>query len=209
MKKAKNSLIRVQTPLFLASNSPRRQELLTTAQIPFRVILPKDPELESPKTLNRQHIDKHVTKVAKAKCLSALKTLKDQKKTSFLVLSADTIVYFDKKILGKPKNENDAKKTLSLLSGKYHEVKTAVCVTKSKNRKVKIKTIVVTTKVKFYKFPKNWIEYYVSTGEPLDKAGSYGAQSIGQVMIESIEGSYTNVIGLPISETCNLLGTFS
>jgi len=117
------------------------------------------------------------------------------------VIAADTIVVLEDKILGKPADASDAKRMLSELSGKAHEVKTAAAVL------YQDKTVltVITTKVFFRELTENEINWYVRTGEPLDKAGAYGIQGKGAVLVEKIEGSYDNVVGLPLTAVYEIL----
>jgi len=117
------------------------------------------------------------------------------------VIAADTIVVLEDKILGKPADASDAKRMLRELSGKAHEVKTAAAVL------YQDKTVltVITTKVFFRELTENEINWYVRTGEPLDKAGAYGIQGKGAVLVEKIEGSYDNVVGLPLTAVYEIL----
>lgn len=120
------------------------------------------------------------------------------------VIAADTIVLIDGRILGKPADVSDAKRMLAELSGRTHQVKTGVAVC----FKGQIKTAVVTTDVTFREMSEREIDDYISSGEPMDKAGAYGIQGRGAVFVSSISGSYSNVVGLPLSVTyrlCNAL----
>ena len=121
--------------------------------------------------------------------------------TAVPVIAADTIVVLGKNILGKPTDDADAKRMLRELSGKVHEVKTAVAVL------YKDKTVlkVITTKVFFRTLTEEEIDWYVQTGEPLDKAGAYGIQGKGAVLVERIEGGYDNVVGLPLTAVYEIL----
>ena len=120
-----------------------------------------------------------------------------------IVISADTIVYFDKRILGKPENEPGAKKMLEMLSGNVHEVYTGICVTDGTSGK-SISDFEV-TKVKFRTLTEEEIDRYIATGEPMDKAGSYGIQGKGCLFVEKIDGDYLNVVGLPAVKLAAIL----
>lgn len=126
-----------------------------------------------------------------------------QRYENSLVIAADTIVVAPdgKKILGKPSNPEDAKKMLKLLSGKAHTVLTGYCILQA-NRKGPAKKVirVVQSKVKMRTLNSDLIDRYVASGEPMDKAGSYGAQGLGMTLVEKIDGSYTNVVGLPMAQ---------
>ncbi len=120
-----------------------------------------------------------------------------------LVIAADTIVVSPdgRKILGKPESKNDARKMLQLLSGNIHTVYTGYCILRiSQAEKSRYKVRVVQSRVKMRKLNKNVLESYVASGEPMDKAGAYGAQGLGAALIDRISGSYTNVVGLPMSQ---------
>ena len=120
-----------------------------------------------------------------------------------IVISADTIVYFDKKILGKPTDRVNAKKMLEMLSGNVHEVYTGICVTDSvSGRSISDYEV---TKVKFKTLTEEEIDRYIETGEPMDKAGSYGIQGKGCLLVEKIEGDYLNVVGLPAVKLAKIL----
>lgn len=121
--------------------------------------------------------------------------------TALPVIAADTIVVLGETILGKPADDADAKRMLRELSGRAHEVKTGTAVLYQE----KTVLIVVTTKVFFRRLTEKEIDWYVQTGEPLDKAGAYGIQGKGAVLVEKIEGSYDNVVGLPLTEVYEIL----
>ena len=121
--------------------------------------------------------------------------------TAVPVIAADTIVVLGKNILGKPTDDADAKRMLRELSGKVHEVKTAVAVLHKDKTVLKV----ITTKVFFRTLTEEEIDWYVQTGEPLDKAGAYGIQGKGAVLVERIEGGYDNVVGLPLTAVYEIL----
>lgn len=180
--------------LYLGSGSPRRVELLTQMNIPFeqRVI---DVEEVYPNGLKGAAITDFLAKLkgnAHQKIL-----LPDE-----LVLTADTIVWHEDAALGKPKNEFDAIKMLTSLSGKTHDVISSVCLSSVEEQNC----INEITKVTLRELTKEEIAYYVQTYKPLDKAGAYGIQEwIGLVGVKRIKGSYTNVVGLPSAKTHQLL----
>jgi septum formation protein len=189
--------------LVLASTSPRRIELMRQAGFNVQVESPDADETpkrgESPRTL--------VARLARAKAISvARKGFRGGASETQLIIAADTIVVAPngKSILGKPRDIADAKKTLGVLAGKRHSVFTGYCILPVGRDGTPGKPLVrvVGSKVKMRKLSRTDIERYVKTGEPMDKAGSYAAQGIGMVLIEGIQGSYTNVVGLPM---CQLL----
>jgi septum formation protein len=174
--------------IILASRSPRRHLLLKGLDIPFEVKI-KDVEEIYPSHLKREEIALHL-------CELKASAFEDELKENTLVITADTIVWINDKVLNKPKDFNDAVDILSQLSGNIHEVITGVCL-QTKNKK---RSFYALTKVYFKKLSPEEIAFYVENYKPYDKAGAYGAQEwIGYVAIERIEGSYFNVMGLPTS----------
>jgi septum formation protein len=197
-------------PLYLASRSPRRKELLQWAHFQFQIYIPKEPELPAPRKLQKISPTQLVKQIAEAKALAALRELTEKGKKHGVILAADTLVFLKDQVLGKPKNSADAKRLLRKLSGKWHVVCTGVsCIQFSKGKLEKKKSFVVKTKVKFFPLNKAQIDWYVKTKEPLDKAGAYGAQGHGMIFIEKFSGSYTNVVGLPLGETQAVLKKFA
>jgi len=180
--------------LILASASPRRYELLRQVGLNFDVIPSKIEEDyikgESPR--------KHVLRLAGAKAVDVGNQHSDR-----WVIAADTIVYIDHSILGKPKGREEAKKMLHLLSGKEHRVLTGFSVLHLERGKRDQEAVGTAVKVK--RLTQSEIDWYIQTGEPYDKAGAYAIQGVGSFMIESIKGSYTNVVGLPICEVIQML----
>jgi len=173
--------------ILLASASPRRKELLSHLGFDFKVVKLQGVAESFPKNLYRGEIAEYLAK-KKAERFSDLKT-------NELLITADTIVWIDDKVLGKPDNYSDAFQMLKLLSGKEHFVITAVCL------KSVSKTLVfqVETKVKFANLTDEEIRFYIENYRPYDKAGAYGIQEwIGKIGIKYIEGSYYNVVGLPV-----------
>jgi len=144
-----------------------------------------------------------VKRLAREKALSVVSKLKSSDKQVHIIIAADTIVVAPdgKTVLGKPANQADAVKMLEKLSGRVHVVFTGYCIIKTSGSE-SIKQVVraVKSSVKIRKLPKYSLHKYVLTGEPMDKAGAYAAQGIGMMIIEEIAGSYTNVVGLPMSQ---------
>ncbi len=180
--------------LILASQSPRRKYLLEQAGLTFSII-PSDFD-ESSVTMSDP--DSYVRTLAEAKAVDI-----SQKHPDSWVLGADTIVLIDNKILGKPGSENEARDMLKRLSGKIHQVLTGYCIC-CKNKDT-LFSETVKTKVHFKSLSNAEIEWYIQTGEPLDKAGAYAIQGIGTFLVKRINGSYTNVVGLPVCEVLEFL----
>lgn len=173
--------------LILASSSPRRQQLLRDLGLHF-TIKSIDVEEVYPKYLHGNEISGYL---AELKANAFNDELNDQD----ILITADTIVRFSGKILGKPKNETDAKNMLTELSGKQHEVITSLCIKTSKTTKI----INDTTIVYFEKLSDEEIDYYINNYKPFDKAGSYGIQEwIGYIGVKKIEGNYSTVMGFPV-----------
>lgn len=189
--------------LYLASQSPRRKELLERAEIRFQVHVPKAEELKAPATTRNPA--QLVKRIASAKAEACARELTAAGKNAALVLAADTLVFQKGRVLGKPNSPAEAVKMLSALSGRWHTVHTAVTVLQLKGGRQIKKSISVATQVKFFPLKKEWILWYVATGEPFDKAGSYGAQGYGAALVETFIGSYTNVVGLPLGHSLALL----
>ena len=179
--------------IILASKSPRRQELLKFITQDFTV---KTAEVDE--TLPE--------KISPADAVLYLSKIKAEpfKNENDVVIGADTVVAIDGKILGKPSDKADARDMLRLLSGKTHSVFTGVTVFKGNDSK----SFFSETKVTFFELSESEIENYISTGEPLDKAGAYGIQGFGSLLVEKIEGDYFNVVGLPVSKLNRLLTNF-
>jgi septum formation protein len=172
-------------PIILASKSPRRQELLQLMGIDFTVVL-REVDESYPLGLSPTQIALHIAE-KKAKAF-------DQVVQDEIVITADTIVCLEGKILGKPENEDHAFQILSDLSGKQHEVITAVSLL----YKQKLISFYEVSEVFFKPLSNEQIRHYISTYSPMDKAGAYGIQEwIGLVAVEKIKGSYSNIVGLP------------
>ena len=180
--------------LVLASASPRRKDLLKEFGFDFKVTV-SDYEESIDKTLSPKEL---VVSFARGKAKSVFDT--SENKNSVVVLGADTIVVLDGKILGKPKGEQDAIKTLKSLSNKTHLVITGYSIMSSRGETNGF----IESKVTFNELTEELILEYVKTGKPLDKAGSYGVQD-GYDLVKKVDGSINNVIGLPIEEIKNLI----
>ena len=176
--------------IVLASNSPRRRELLAGLGIEFEVRVLPDIDESYPADLPVMQIAEYI---AHKKASAYLLTMKDND----LVITADTVVIIGNEVLGKPKDEEDAKRMLRLISGKTHQVVTGVCLTTTKQQR----HFSVSTDVTFKNLPENEINYYITKYKPFDKAGAYGIQEwIGYVGVTSLNGSYFNVMGLPVQK---------
>ena len=186
--------IRHTPSLILASASPRRRELLHQAGVPFTVLASGAPELLAP----GEEPAAFVLRVAREKAVEVA-----SRSSNRWVLAADTIVVIEGTILGKPQNKEDAQGMLQRLSGKSHQVMTAFVLL------APARTIfheqVVTSTVTFKPLSDSQIRNYLATGEPFDKAGAYAVQGLGAMLVKQVEGSYTNVVGLPIDETVAVL----
>ena len=174
--------------IILASQSPRRKQLLDLLDIEFTVELREIDEV-FPENLEVNEVAEYLAKLK----ASVFKDITDEQ----LIITADTVVVLDKQILGKPKSKSEAKNILQSLSNRSHQVITGVCI-KSSDRTLSFSN---TTKVYFKKLSDSEIDYYIDNYKPYDKAGAYGIQEwIGGIGITKIEGSYFNVVGLPIQE---------
>jgi septum formation protein len=185
-------------PLILASKSPRRQYLLNELGLQFEVRT-KEVDESFPANLKAQEIPLYL-------CKKKADAFNNELNENTIVITADTIVWIDGQVLNKPENFDDAVRMLKLLSGKMHEVYTGVCL----RSKEKTKSFYALTKVYFKTLSQEEIEYYINNYNPYDKAGSYGAQEwLGYIAIEKIEGTYFNVMGLPIKELYEELLAFN
>ncbi len=182
--------------LYLASRSPRRVELLKQIGIDC-ITHPAD--IDETQRLNESP-ENYVVRLAREKAEACVLNLSGEQKTR-PVLAADTTVALSGSVLGKPEDDNDARRMLVALSSSTHLVHTAVALAFMN----KIEVVLSTTKVEMIEFSENQIEHYIATGEHRDKAGSYGIQGLAGAWVRHIEGSYTGVMGLPICETAALL----
>ena len=184
--------------IILASQSPRRKQLLEWAEIEFEVIVP-DTDESYPQGLDFESVAIHI---AKNKAVSILET----NVTDLPILAADTIVVCDTDIIGKPANKEEAVFILKKLSGRKHQVITGVCIL-SKNKEVIFSD---RTDVTFNELTEAQIEYYVDRYKPYDKAGAYAIQEwIGVIGIKSVTGDFYNVMGLPVNRVVQALQEFS
>ena len=183
--------------IVLASNSPRRKELLSGLDIDYIVkVLPNIDE-SYPEELQIEEIPLFI---AKKKAEAYNDYLKDET----MLITADTIVALNGVVYGKPKDETDAKRMLRILSGHTHTVITGVCIT----TKDKQRAFAVSSEVKFAEINDEEIDYYVTKYKPFDKAGAYGIQEwIGYIAVEHISGSYFNIMGLPVQRLYQELKT--
>jgi septum formation protein len=183
--------------IILASRSPRRQQLLKELGLRFDIVTKEYTEVY-PDGLNGEEIARYV---AREKALSFKNEISDDE----IVITADTIVWCDNKVLGKPVDYEDAIRILKEISGNTHEVITGVCLLSSS----KERTFSVSTKVTFETLTEEDIRYYIDKFKPFDKAGAYGIQEwIGLVACSHIEGSYFNVVGLPVQRLYKELQQF-
>lgn len=180
------------SPLILASASPRRKELLAQICSAFDVV-PADID-ETP--LPNERPSDHVLRLARSKALAV-----SSDNPNSLVLASDTIVVVEGEILGKPVDDQDAARMLGLLSGRAHQVMTAIAIANGAYCDAEV----VTTKVWFRELSPQDIADYWASGEPADKAGAYGIQGLGGRFVEKIHGSYSAVVGLPLVQTERLL----
>ncbi|EJT84938.1 Maf family protein [Pseudomonas asiatica] len=223
-------------PLYLASGSPRRRELLTQIGVPFSVV--SAPIDETP--LPNESAPAYVERLARAKAAAGLASLEHSVQAirgharshrsddglegsavpvgagvpanshtaalenRAVVLGADTAVVLDGRILGKPENREDALAMLADLSGREHQVLTAVALSDGQ----RVHSLCVTSKVRFRAISAEEAQRYWASGEPADKAGGYAIQGLGAVFVTGLSGSYSAVVGLPLSETAELLGQF-
>ena len=193
--------------LILASSSPRRVELLNQLSLTFRVV---SPDINETIRRGESHLE-YVSRMSSEKADSVF--AKTAECGDYIVLSGDTVVIVDDGLLGKPVDKNDAIEMLQRLSGNTHQVITSVSVKGNLGKgfsgeKICIDSMLVETNVRFRVLTIDECVSYWNTGEPADKAGAYGIQGLGAVFVERIEGSYSNVVGLPLSETAQLLSKF-
>ncbi len=183
--------------IILASASPRRAELLKRIGIAFRVV-PSDVDEALEGDLDARSL------ALKLACRKAMAVA--ARYPGALVLAADTVVCCEGEILGKPEDHRDAARMLQLLSGRTHEVSTGVVLRREITGHHREE--VVTTRVTFRRLSREEILGYIATGEPFDKAGGYGIQGYGALLVEGIEGCYSNVVGLPLARLGEMLREF-
>jgi septum formation protein len=182
-------------PLVLASQSPRRAELLRRLGLDFEIV---------PAEIDESYIDHempadHAERLAREKAFVVART-----RPGSLVLGSDTIVVLGSDVLGKPRDEADAAAMLMRLSGREHEVFTAVAVVQGD----RVESALERVRVRFRNLDRTESEEYVATGESLDKAGAYGIQGFGSALVEEVHGDYFAVMGLPVVRTLSLIGRF-
>ena len=179
--------------IILASASPRRKELLAKAGISFTVIPAAGEEKRT-----SENPGEAVQQLARDKAEWVAQSLAECEEGT-LVIGSDTIVVFENRILGKPKDCRDAAETLEKLQGNTHQVYTGVTVLERKAGKWMEHTFFESTDVTFYPVSREEIQDYIATGEPMDKAGSYGIQGLFGIYVKGICGDYNNVVGLPVA----------
>lgn len=181
--------------IILASASPRRKELLEQVGITFEVI-PSTVEEKMQGTTPGELVES----LALQKAEDVFNSLLENANEDLVVLGSDTIVVCDGKRLGKPLDEPDAFRMLKMLSDREHEVYTGVCIMSFRNGQKQIYTFYECTKVRMFPITDEQARWYISTNEPMDKAGSYGIQGMGAVFIKGITGDYNSVVGLPVAK---------
>ena len=185
----------------LVSSSPRRKELLATVGLNPLIMKPDTNE----ELLENESFANYLQRVTQDKATVVLNQLSNNDKRC--VLSADTVVILNHQLLQKPKNKTEAIEMLTKLCGKTHLVRTGFCVARSKNGSLIHKYDFQETKITLRNLATEKIASYVETKEPMDKAGAYGAQGIGSLLIDKIEGSYDTVVGLPVFASLQLIST--
>ncbi len=187
------------TPLILASSSPRRKELLEAVGVPFEIVPSKIDEC----VIEGESPEHHVLRLSKTKASDVSEVYPDR-----WILGADTIVVLDGTILGKPANRDHAEAMLCKLSGRSHIVLTGYTLCNNTLPHLR-RSRYVRSRVSIRRMSRSEIANYVNTGEPMDKAGAYAVQGLGAAIVKRIEGSYTNVVGLPLCEVVKDLAELS
>ncbi|HEY7788589.1 MAG TPA: Maf family protein [Casimicrobiaceae bacterium] len=191
--------------LYLASKSPRRQQLLRQLDIEFEALLLREAVGRErdvvEETLDAEPPPHYVERMARTKAQVGWQRMQNRKLAERPVLGADTEVVLDGEVFGKPRDLDEATRMIRRLSGRTHQVLTAVALRHHEGTEVEVSVSRVTLR----RLGVAEIERYVATGEPLDKAGAYGVQGRAAAFISRIEGSYTGVVGLPLYETAALL----
>ncbi len=180
--------------ILLASASPRRRELLKKAGLEFR-ITSADVDETLPDGISPANAVRHLCRIKNDAIKADGETV---------VITADTVVACDGRILGKPSDEAQARRMLELLSGREHSVYTGVCIRKGRKRKI----FTERTRVYFYNLTEREIDGYIASGEPMDKAGAYGIQGAAFSFVRKINGDYNNVVGLPLARVVRELKEF-
>ncbi|MEW5882383.1 MAG: nucleoside triphosphate pyrophosphatase [Pseudomonadota bacterium] len=195
--------------LYLASRSPRRRELLKQIGVRFeplmlRLASPRGPDIDEAQHPGESAAD-YVERTAREKAAFGQRVLLMRSMLQRPVLAADTVVILDGEVLGKPANRAEAMDFLRRLSGRAHEVRTAVALGIGTGSTARVMLATSVTTVVLRAIAEHEIERYCATAEPYDKAGGYGIQGLAAIFVERIEGSYTGVMGLPLFETAQLL----
>ena len=198
----------IQPRIYLASQSPRRRELLKQIGINFDILLLRNDsrckiDVDETPEKNEVPID-YVQRISRSKAEAGLKASQLRRLHPFPVLAADTTVTLNNKIFGKPRDQEEATTTLRELSGQQHQVLSAVAIAFGD----RIETRLSITNVTFSELSDDRIHRYVLTNEGHDKAGAYGIQGLAGAFVERIEGSYSGVMGLPLCETVEILRSF-
>ncbi len=201
--------IQIEPRIYLASRSPRRRELLEQIGVHFELLLDRSVQFGEhdvdESILPGEDPVTYVERVTLAKARSGIQRVRDRHLVPHPVLAADTAVVLGKEILGKPRDEQHAIDMLTRLSGQTHQVLTAVAMADAHRIEHRLQTNTVC----FRPLTQHEIRQYVSTGEPMDKAGAYAIQGRAALFAHSIQGSYTGIMGLPLFETGELLKLFS
>jgi septum formation protein len=191
--------------VYLASKSPRRQELLRQIGVGFNVFMMREaagrPADVDEGPLEGEDPVAYVTRIARTKAATAWMRMRERRFPEHPMVGADTTVVVDGRILGKPAGQDDARAMLRLLSGRAHDVLTAVAIAWQDEIAVEVSR----SRVAFRPLAEGEIDRYVATGEPTDKAGGYGIQGRAAIFTTRLEGSYSGVMGLPLAETASLL----
>ena len=189
--------------IYLASQSPRRRQLLAQIGVRHELLLPRaDEDAEALEAEQHGELPAdYVERVTRAKLHAARRRLKASGLPAAPILCADTTVALGRRILGKPVDADDAAATLQLLSGRTHRVLTAVAAASGRRERL----VVSVSRVRFARLPPDVIDAYVASGEPFGKAGAYAVQGAFAGWIERVEGSYSGIMGLPLFETTQLL----
>jgi septum formation protein len=187
-----------QTSLILASSSPRRQELIRALNLPFSIQVSNTDE-----TINEPLPPDRIVEVLSIRKAQAVVDLIKEDEKDSIVIGSDTIVVLGEEVLGKPKDSTDAQDMLSKLQGNVHQVFSGIALIHAGSGQLKVQHRM--TKVRMKKLSAKQIANYIATGEPSDKAGAYAIQGIGATLIDSIQGDYFTVVGLPLSLLSDML----
>jgi len=184
-------------PLILASGSPRRARLLRELEYDFEVIPSDAPEADTPQLTGRELAELNAYRKARAVA---------KRHPQAVVLGCDTVVYLGACPLGKPATRKEARQMLAQLAGRTHQVVSGCCLMQLESHRCEIFS--ETTDVTFRRLSRSQIDRYLKKINPLDKAGGYAIQEFGEMIVESIHGSFTNVVGLPVEALCRRLESF-